>query len=100
MYLTFRTVDPTQTVTYQIDLSNNVDAYGKVDEKDNPRGYSGDAMYFKAGAYNQCSARDDTAMWYAACGGTGDWATDKANGDYASVAFHRIQLSGSVDPAR
>ena len=100
MYLTFRTVDPTRTVTYQIDLSNNVDAYGKVDEKDNPRGYSGDSLYFKAGAYNQCSTRDNAAMWYPACAGTGDWATDKANGDYAAVAFGRIQLTGSVEPAR
>lgn len=100
MYLTFRTADPSKTVTYEVDLSNNVDPYGKVDEKDNPHGYSGDAMYFKAGAYNQCSTRDDTAMWYAACAGTGDWETDKANGDYASVAFLRIQLSGPVDPGR
>ena len=97
MYLTFRTTDPTQTVNYQIDLSDNVDAYGKVDEKDHPHGYSGDALYFKAGAYNQCSAKDDSAMWYAACAGTGDWATDKANGDYAAVAFRRIQLTRSVD---
>ncbi len=100
MYLTFRTADPAKTVTYQIDLSNNVDAYGNVDEKDNPKGYSGDAMYFKAGAYNQCSAVDKAGMWYAACAGTGDWATDKANGDYTAVAFKRIQLSGSVDPGR
>ncbi|MEO0424233.1 MAG: polysaccharide lyase family 7 protein [Pseudomonadota bacterium] len=100
MYLTFRTADPSRTVTYQIDLSNNVDAYGKVDEKDNPKGYSGDALYFKAGAYNQCSTRDNEAMWYAACAGTGDWATDQANGDYTSVAFRRIQVSGSVDPKR
>ena len=100
MYLTFRTTDASQTVTYQIDLSDNVDAYGEVDAKDHPKGYSGDSLYFKAGAYNQCSARDDSAMWYAACAGTGDWATDKANGDYAAVAFRRIQLSGSVDPRR
>ena len=100
MYLTFRTTDPSQTVKYQIDLSNNVDAYGKVDEKDHPQGYSGDAMYFKAGAYNQCSTNDDPAMWYAACAGTGDWATDKANGDYVSVAFRRIQLARSVDPMK
>ena len=99
MYLTFRTTDPTQTVRYEIDLSNNVDAYGEVDEKDNPRGYSGDALYFKAGAYNQCSVRDEPEMWYPACAGTGDWATDEANGDYASVAFRRILLSGPVDPS-
>ena len=100
MYLTFRTTDPSQTVKYQIDLSNNVDANGNVDEKDNPNGYSGDAMYFKAGTYNQCSAKDDPAFWYPACEGTGDWATDKANGDYVSVAFRRIQLSRSVDPGK
>ena len=32
--------------------------------------------------------------------GTGDWATDKANGDYASVAFSRIELSRSVEEER
>ena len=100
MYLTFRTADPSQTVTYQLDLSNNVDAYGNVDEKDHPKGYSGDAMYFKAGAYNQCSTQDRDGMWYAGCAGTGDWATDRANGDYTSVAFRRIQVTGSVDPSR
>jgi poly(beta-D-mannuronate) lyase len=100
MYLTFRTVDPAKTVTYQVDLSDNIDPYGNVDAKDNPRGYSGDAMYFKAGAYNQCSTLDKDGIWYAGCAGTGDWSTDEANGDYASVAFRRIQLSGSVDPAR
>ena len=100
MYLTFRTTDASRTVTYEVDLSNNVDPNGNVDEKDNPKGYTGDAMYFKAGAYNQCSTKDDPAMWYTACAGTGDWETDKANGDYASVAFRRIQLSGAVKPAR
>ena len=100
MYLTFRTVDPAKTVTYQVDLSDNIDPYGNVDAKDNPRGYSGDAMYFKAGAYNQCSTLDKDGIWYAGCACTGDWSTDEANGDYASVAFRRIQLSGSVDPTR
>lgn len=57
-------------------------------------------MYFKLGAYNQCSSRDDPAFWYPACAGTGDWETDKANGDYVSVAFGRIQLAGPVDPKR
>ena len=99
MYLTFRTTDPTQTVTYEIDLSNNVDAHGNVDEKDNPEGYAGDAFYFKAGAYNQCSVRDDPSFRYPACAGTGDWETDKANGDYTSVAFGRITLTRSVAPA-
>lgn len=100
MYLTFRTTDASKTVTYQVDLSDNVDPYGKVDPKDNPKGYSGDAMYFKAGAYNQCSTLDKDGIWYAGCAGTGDWSTDEGNGDYASVAFRRIQLSGSVDPTR
>lgn len=100
MHLTFRTADAAKTVAYQVDLSDNVDPLGNVDPKDNPRGYSGDAMYFKAGAYNQCSTLDKDGIWYAGCAGTGDWSTDEANGDYASVAFRRIQLSGSVDPNR
>lgn len=100
MYLTFRTRDPAQTVTHEIDLSNNVDANGNVDEQDNPNGYAGDAMYFKAGAYNQCSVKDDPSFRYPACAGTGDWETDKANGDYVSVAFRRIQLSRSVPPVK
>ncbi len=99
MYLTFRTRDPAQTVRHQINLADNVDAQGVVDDKDNPNGYAGDALYFKAGAYNQCSVRDDPSFRYPACAGTGDWETDKANGDYTSVAFRRIQLSKSVAPA-
>lgn len=98
MYLTFRTKDPSRMVKYQIDLSNNVDANGKIDELDNPEGYSGDALYFKAGAYNQCSTKDDPMFWYPACAGSGDWEVDKSNGDYVSVAFGRIQLMRSVDP--
>ena len=98
MYLTFRTTDPSETKTFQIDLSNNVDAHGNVDDKDNPQGYSGDALYFKAGNYNQCGTRDTSSRRYPACEGTGDWETDKANGDYASVAFRRITLARSVDP--
>jgi len=100
MHLTFRTRDPSRTVRYEIDLSNDVDANGNVDEKDNPGGYSGDALYFKAGAYNQCSVKDDPGSWYPACRGTGDWETDKANGDYVSVAFRRIQLTRSIDPTK
>ena len=98
MYLTFRTTDASQIKKFQIDLSNNIDANGVLDEKDNPKGYSGDAMYFKAGAYNQCSTKDEPGSWYAACTGTGDWAVDKANGDYASVAFKSIQMTRSVKP--
>ncbi len=92
MYLTFSQKNRA-TVNYQIDLTNNIDAYGKVDSKDNPLGYAGDLHYFKAGAYNQCSTKDANGMWYAACEGTGDWATDKANGDYASVTFTQLILS-------
>jgi poly(beta-D-mannuronate) lyase len=88
MYLTFTTDDPNRTVRYR----------GVVDEKDNPRGYSGDALYFKAGVYNQCSVRDSEDIGDPACAGTGDWAIDKANGDYASVAFRRIRLSRAVEP--
>ena len=98
MYLTFRTKDPADTRTFQIDLSNSVDAHGNVDEKDNPKGYSGDALYFKAGNYNQCGTKVAESYREPACKGTGDWETDRANGDYASVAFRRITLSRSVDP--
>lgn len=100
MYLTFTTTDLNRTVRYRLDLSNNVDAHGVVDEKDNPDGYSGDAFYFKAGVYNQCSTRDSEDIGDPACAGTGDWVTDKANGDYASVAFSRIELSRSVEEER
>lgn len=84
-------------VSYQINLANNVDAYGKVDSKDNPKGYTGDWHYFKTGAYNQCSTKEAEGMWYAGCAGTGDWATDKANGDYTSVTFSRLKLSPSTE---
>ena len=80
------------TVRYNIDLSNNIDAYGKVDEQDNPLGYTGDSMYFKAGVYNQCNTRPSSA----ACGGTGDWETDRANGDFARVTFSRLEISEAV----
>jgi poly(beta-D-mannuronate) lyase len=98
MYLTFATEGADRTVRYRLDLSDNVAAHGVVDEKDNPDGYSGDALYFKAGVYNQCSVRDSDDIGDPACAGTGDWATDKANGDYASVAFRRIVLTRSAEP--
>jgi len=96
MQLTFRTTDASKTVKYEIDLSNNTDANGQIDTKDNPNGYAGDSMYFKAGAYNQCSTKDSNNFWYAGCAGTGDWLTDKANGDYTSVAFKKIKLTRAV----
>jgi poly(beta-D-mannuronate) lyase len=92
MYLAFST-EGKPTVEYKINLANNVNAYGKIDEKDHPLGYTGDALYFKAGAYNQCSTKDAPGIWYAACLGTGDWETDKRNGDYTQVTFSRLKLS-------
>ncbi|MEI6894680.1 MAG: polysaccharide lyase family 7 protein [Colwellia sp.] len=97
MYLTF-TAEGHPEVKYQIDLSNNIDPYGKVDSLDNPWGYTRDGNYFKAGAYNQCSTKDTKGLWYTACPGTGDWATDKANGDYTSVTFSKLELSESTPP--
>jgi poly(beta-D-mannuronate) lyase len=97
MYLTF-TAKGHPEVKYQIDLSNNIDAYGKVDPLDNPKGYLKDWHYFKAGAYNQCSTKDADGDWYTKCPGTGDWATDKMNGDYTQVTFSRIALSPSEPP--
>lgn len=85
------------TVNYSIDLSNNIDAYGKADPLDNPFGYTLDWHYFKAGAYNQCSTKDQKGVWYAACLGTGDWQVDKQNGDYAQVTFSRLKVGKSAE---
>jgi len=95
MSLTFETAAH-EPVSFNIDLSNNVDAYGKVDPKDNPLGYTGDSMYFKAGIYDQCSTKSDEGFWYAACPGTGDWATDLANGDFARATFSKLIVSDAV----
>lgn len=97
MYLTFES-DNHKTIQQQIDLANNIDANGKVDTKDHPHGYAGEWFYFKAGAYDQCSVKDAEGFWYTACGGTGVWKTDYANGDYASVAFSKLVLSDSEKP--
>lgn len=91
MTLTFET-ERHGTKTFKINLANNVDANGQVDALDNPKGYAGDMMYFKAGAYNQCSSKLQDGFWYPGCLGTGDWETDKANGDYAQVTFHKLEL--------
>ena len=96
MSLTFETASH-KTVSYKIDLSNNVDAYGNVDKLDNSLGYSGDAHYFKAGIYDQCSTSDAEGFWYPACPGTGDWDTDEANGDFARATFSRLVVSESVE---
>ncbi|MBU2886524.1 polysaccharide lyase family 7 protein [Gilvimarinus agarilyticus] len=92
MNLTF-TGEGKQTIEYSVDLSNNVDPYGKVDELDNPKGYSGDWFYFKAGAYNQCSSKDQEGMWYAGCAGTGLWEKDSQAGHYAQATFRSITLN-------
>jgi len=99
MYLTF-TSENHADINYEIDLSNNVNAYGKVDPLDNPKGYQQDWYYFKAGAYNQCSTKDATGSWYTNCPGTGDWETDKANGNYTQATFSRIELSPATDPTK
>ncbi|WP_016954252.1 polysaccharide lyase family 7 protein [Catenovulum agarivorans] len=95
MHLEFTAKDK-PTVKYSIDLTNNIDAYGKVDEFDHPAGYTGDWNYFKAGAYNQCSTKDAAGGWYTACPGTGDWQTDKANGDYVQVTFTKLKVGEST----
>ncbi|WP_017446425.1 polysaccharide lyase family 7 protein [Gayadomonas joobiniege] len=97
MHLTF-TADGKPTVNYSINLANNVDANGQVDPLDHKLGYTGDWHYFKAGAYNQCSTKDAPGGWYAACKGTGDWETDKKNGDYVQVTFTKLKLSDSEAP--
>lgn len=99
MYLTF-TAEGKPEVKYAINLADNVNAYGEVDELDNPKGYAGDWHYFKAGAYNQCSAKDDPGFWYAACPGTGDWSQDLKNGDFVAVTFTKLELSESVDESK
>jgi len=96
MHLTFQS-EGHPNVEYSVDLSNNVDAYGKVDELDHPKGYSGDWNYFKAGAYNQCRTIENAPeFWHTACPGTGDWVTDEANGDFTRVTFSQLVLSDST----
>lgn len=97
MYLTFET-DGQQTVKYEINLSNAMNAYGKLDELDHPYGYTLDWNYFKAGAYNQCSTSKKKGFWYPGCLGTGNWEIDKANGDYAQVSFSKLALSPGTPP--
>ncbi|NMP16883.1 polysaccharide lyase family 7 protein [Thalassotalea sp. Y01] len=91
MYVKFIAKDHPEVV-YQVDLSNNIDPNGKEDKLDNPKGYSQDWFYFKAGAYNQCSTKNDTLYWYTACPGTGNWQEDKANGDYTQVSFAQLTV--------
>jgi len=97
MYLTFTTARH-GTVNHALSLINNIDAYGNVDELDNKYSYGGDSLYFKAGAYNQCSTKKGGGTWYAGCPGTGDWAVDKANGDYAQASFSKLTVGPSTRP--
>lgn len=97
MYLSF-TSEGHKTVNYAINLANGVNAYGELDEYDHPYGYTLDWNYFKAGAYNQCSTKDDDGFWYAACMGTGNWEEDKKNGDYVQVAFSKLTVEESSKP--
>lgn len=95
MHLEFSTAGKPD-MTFKINLADNVDANGKLDLKDNSKGYAGDAHYFKAGIYNQCSTKDAPGIWYAACPGTGDWETDKAQGDYAQATFSRLIVTDAI----
>lgn len=97
MYLTFVS-EGKPTREFAINLANNVDANGEVDALDNRYSYGGDSLYFKAGAYNQCSASTKPGFWYAGCGGSGDWDVDKANGDYAQVSFSKLTVGPSTTP--
>lgn len=97
MYLTFSNKRH-GTVNFEINLADNVDANGDIDALDHPAGYSGDVLYFKAGAYDQCSIKDDPGFWYPKCLGTGDWKTDKKNGDYAQVTFLRLETGLGEKP--
>lgn len=94
MYLVFEN-SRLETVRYQINLANNINANGEVDEIDNRAGYAQDAHYFKAGVYNQCRAALKENETEQRCGGTGDWAIDQANGDYAQVSFSRLVVSNA-----
>ena len=89
MYLAFSN-ERLGSVSQQISLVRGFNA------EDNPYSYGGDTLYFKAGAYNQCSTATKPGFWYAGCGGTGDWATDKANGDYTQVSFSRLIVGEST----
>lgn len=97
MYLTFHS-DKHGTVKYSKSLVSQHDAFGKVDPLDNKFSYGGDSLYFKAGVYNQCSTKKGGGDWYAGCPGTGDWAEDKANGDYAQATFSKLEVGPSTPP--
>jgi len=98
MYLSFES-DRLGTVHHQINLANNLDAWGNEDEADHPRGYMDEPMYFKAGTYNQCSTKVDPSWRYPACPGIGIWEQDQADGNYAQATFHRLIVSEPIPVA-
>lgn len=79
--------------TFKINLANNIDANGDVDLDDNVYSYGGDSLYFKAGVYNQCSTAMNAKSGRPGCDGSGDWDTDKANGDYVQASFSKLIVS-------
>lgn len=97
MHLTFSN-DRLGTKTFTKSLVSQRDPFGKIIEDDNQYSYGGDTLYFKAGIYNQCSTTTGDGFWYAGCPGTGDWAVDKANGDYAQATFSRLVQGPSTAP--
>ena len=92
MHLIFKN-DRLGEVRHQINLANNVDANGKVDSFDHKYGYLGEMLYFKAGAYNQCSTKQDASFRYPGCPGTGDLKIDLPNGNYTQVTFSKLKVS-------
>ncbi len=90
MYVTFE-AEGHPTVEHKVDLSKPFDAL------DNPKGYTDDTQYFKAGAYNQCSTKDAPTFRYPACPGTGDLQQDIQDGNYTQVTFTKLEVSES-DP--
>lgn len=99
MYLTFES-EKHGTVKFTKSLVSQHDAFGKIDPDDNKYSYGGDSLYFKAGIYNQCSTSTKDGFWYAGCPGTGDWATDKSNGDYAQATFSKLVIGPSTAPEK
>ena len=97
MYLTFEN-DRLGTVSHKINLANNINANGEVDALDNPNGYKGDALFFKAGAYNQCSTKDAPTFRYPACPGSGNLEQDIADGNYVQVTFSELVVSEAEPP--
>ncbi|ABG42141.1 Poly(beta-D-mannuronate) lyase [Paraglaciecola sp. T6c] len=93
MHLVFTSTEH-GTVHQHINLADNIDANGNIDEADYPLAYQDETLYFKAGAYNQCSTKqNDPSFRYPGCSGTGDWKTDLANGDYTQVTFSSLKVS-------